>query len=86
MCGFVESRLCSLLPVCGLLGMSLDENRALLELSPSHWPETIMWEITPGKSASVYECVPVADMRHTGVSLDENRFSMTAPVTMKHEK
>ena len=39
MCGFVESSLCSLLPVCGLLG-NIDENRALLELSPSHWPET----------------------------------------------
>ena len=24
----------------------------------SHCPETGMWEITPGKSASVYECFP----------------------------
>ena len=38
-------------------------------------PEAGFWEITPHKSASVYECVLLPERGLLGMSLDENRAS-----------
>jgi hypothetical protein len=49
------------------------------------WPETGMREITPEKSASVYECAPLPIYGLSGMSLDENRVSheLGLPVVKK---